>query len=379
MTTPPPTHELRLLIAGGGTGGHLLPGIAVLEALEARGVRVDARFLVTQRRFDGEFLGKRGLIWQTQPVRPMTSRPWRWPGILQAWRESLHLAEKAILHHESEVVLGLGGFGSGPAGKTAAGLGVPLAVLNPDVLPGRANRFLQSRAERIFLQWERTAEHFKANAPTVVTGTPLRKAALRGDRRAGIEFFDLDPNKKTLLITGASQGAMTINQAALALLEPLSEFAETWQLLHLTGGLSFRKMQQTYRRTQSGVTCRVVEFVEEMALAWSVADLIVSRAGAGMVAEIAAAGLPAVFLPYPFHRDQHQRLNAKVLEEADAAVICKDKIAPRKNLECLWPVLADLMSDESRRNELGQNARKLGRPDAADTVAKHLLEIAGKS
>jgi UDP-N-acetylglucosamine--N-acetylmuramyl-(pentapeptide) pyrophosphoryl-undecaprenol N-acetylglucosamine transferase len=281
-------------------------------------------------------------------------------------------------------VVGAGGYASGPPVHVALNLGIPTFLLNPDAVPGRANRFLARRAglTGIFAQWEVTREHFPPAAPVEVTGCPVRPAfrtAGQADAAAILRSFDLEPGKRTLLVTGASQGARTINEAIIRLAGELDWAG--WQVLHLAGQADAGGVAEAYARLagssgKSVPRARVLPFTDRMAEAMAACDLIVSRAGASTLAEILAVGKPSIVLPYPYHRDQHQRYNAMVLVEAGAAVLLDDDRDAADNARRLRPVLAELMKDDRRREAMGRAARGLDHLDPAQSIASVLLKAA---
>lgn len=372
------------VFAGGGTGGHLFPALAVVEALRRRGRPVDVSCFCTQRPIDRELLRAAGVEAIPLSVLPVTSRPWDWPRFWWRWRESVVMCRRIFGRHRPAAVMGAGGYASGPPVHAALTLGIPTFLLNPDAVPGRANRFLGRRAglTGIFAQWEVTREHFPPSAPVEVTGCPVRPAfrtAGRADVAAILRSFDLEPGRRTLLVTGASQGARTINEAIIRLAGELDWAG--WQVLHLAGQADAGWAAEAYSglagsTARPALRSRVLPFTDRMAEAMAACDLIVSRAGASTLAEILAVGKPSILLPYPYHRDQHQRCNAMVLVEAGAAVLLDDARDAADNARRLRPVLADLMKDDRRRAAMGQAARGLDRPDSAQSIASRLLEAA---
>ena len=205
-----------MAVAGGGTGGHLFPALAVLKALRGRLSQLDAVWLTTTRPIDSKVLSQHRVSYLAQPVRPFSSRPWHWPGFWLAWRRSVALATQTLRDTGVEVLLATGGYGSGPAIAAAAKLGMPVGMLNPDAAPGLANRTMGKNATKVFAQWEVTLSHFRPNQ-AVVTGCPIREEFLTTDKAKGCEVFELDPDRPVLLVNGGSQGSRNINLAMLEL------------------------------------------------------------------------------------------------------------------------------------------------------------------
>ncbi|NLX14457.1 MAG: UDP-N-acetylglucosamine--N-acetylmuramyl-(pentapeptide) pyrophosphoryl-undecaprenol N-acetylglucosamine transferase [Phycisphaerales bacterium] len=377
------TQNPWIVFAGGGTGGHLFPALGVVEALRGRSLPVDVTFFCTTRPIDGEVLGRAGLEAVPQSVLPFTSKPWRWPAFLRQWRRSVTSCHRAFTARRPAVVVGAGGYASGPPVHAAMKLGIPTYLLNPDALPGRANRWLARRKDLsgIFAQWPVTKKHFSSSARVIVAGCPVRPA-FRALPDAHLDrHFGLVPERKTLLITGASQGARTINEALIDLADQIARTG--WQVLHLSGTADRDRVEQAYARAAENCRpthfpYRVLAFSDLMAEAMVGADLIVSRAGASSLAEIQVVGKPSVLLPYPFHRDKHQWHNAAVLSEAGAAVLIDDTRDGRRNAELLGPILADLMGDDNKRDGMSAAVRSLAYPESAERIAEYLLAEAKK-
>jgi len=364
------------VIAGGGTGGHLYPGLAVAEALQAIQPDFEVTVLGTPRSIDRKLTEARGFGLVPQEVRPFPQRPWQWPGFLSAWFRSVRAARRMFSERRPAVVLGLGGYAAGPGIVAAARLGLPTAIFNPDAIPGRANRRLSSRVDRVFVQWEDTIERFPRAKDVRCTGCPIRRAFAEATRSRGYRSIELDPDKHTLLVTGASQGARSINAAVMELFD-LWKVAKDWQILHLTGPADLEMCRDKYR--QHGVPGRTLAYTEHMAYCMAVADLVISRAGASTLAEITAMGVPSILMPYPHDRKQHQKANAEILVRHHAAVMVEDRGDPGDNAARLREHLRDLMRSEQRRRQMARSALTLGRIDAADTIARELFEMAGRS
>jgi UDP-N-acetylglucosamine--N-acetylmuramyl-(pentapeptide) pyrophosphoryl-undecaprenol N-acetylglucosamine transferase len=358
-----------ILFAGGGTGGHLYPGVAVADAL--RRTMPDARssFLCTRREIDRVILEPTGYAFEPQPiVPPRTSiggllRFWR------SWRETKDQVRQLLRANPPALVVGLGGYAAGVAVRLAAGRGIPTVILNPDVIPGRANQFLMRHATAACCQFDRTADHVAVECRPKLrtTGCPIRADIVAlPERSAAVARLGLDPALLTLVVTGASLGAQTVNEAVAALLAELP--LPGWQVLHLAGRDHATAVRAAYAALPA-VRSTVVDFTPAMSDVWAVADLCVSRSGASSCAELTATGVPSVLMPYPYHKDMHQRANAQVLADAGAAVLVDDQRDAAANAAQLRPVLSSLTTDGDRRRTMSAAARRLGHPDAAAAVA----------
>lgn len=413
------------LFAGGGTGGHLYPGLAVAEAVCRIEPRARITFLTTDRPLDRDLLSRTPHSQIPQSVRPVSARPWHWPKFWREWSRCVAAAKDLMRKELPKAVLGLGGYAAGPAVFAARSLGLRSAILNPDAIPGRANRYLGSRTDLVILQWAVSRSQFPASTPCGVLGCPIRREfadAARGldvasrveggceansgaavshdramvadpeisvppDQAAARRRFDLAPDRPVLLVTGASQGARTVNQAVQGVWPEFSRKHPEWQLLHLTGPTDAEMARAAYSRVGAtgaapdvrgrvGATgaVRVEAFVHDMWLAIAAADLVVSRAGASTLAELTALGKPSILMPYPYHRDRHQNANAKVLVDAEAAILIDDAKDAAVNALLLLAAL-ERAAVPAAREKMAMRARGLGLPRAADSVARWLLEL----
>jgi UDP-N-acetylglucosamine--N-acetylmuramyl-(pentapeptide) pyrophosphoryl-undecaprenol N-acetylglucosamine transferase len=362
-------------VAGGGTGGHLYPGLAVAEAVQALQPDFEVTVFGTPRAIDKRLTDDRHYALFPQVVRPFTTKPWQWPGFALAYSKAVRQASERFLARPPAVVFGLGGYAAAPGVVAAAKLGYPVAIFNPDAVPGRANRRLASKANRVFVQWDETIQHFADAAEVKCTGCPIRPAFAKATPEKGYRTFKLDPDKHTLLITGASQGARSINAAMLELVD-LWRVAKDWQLIHLTGPADLEMCRAKYE--ENGILARTLAYTEHMAYCMAIADLVISRAGAGTLAEITALGKPSVLMPYPFDRKKHQLANAKVLVKNHAAVLVEDSNDAKDNAARLRDELRDLMRSDEQRRTMGRRAGALGRIDAADVIARELFELASR-
>ncbi len=361
------------VLAGGGTGGHLYPGLAIAETIQAIQPDFEVTVFGTPRQIDAKLTSARKYELVQQVVRPMPRLPWQWPGFLKAWFASVADAKRRFKERPPAVVLGLGGYAAGPAVVAAAKLRIPTAIFNPDAIPGKANKRLSSKVDCVFIQWDETKNRLPRAKEIICSGCPVRAAFAEASRRKGCKALKLDPDRPTLLITGASQGAHSINATAIQLTD-LWKVATEWQIVHLTGASDLEWCRKHY--AEAGVDVKTFAFTEHMAYCMAASDLVISRAGASTLAEITAMGLPSILMPYPYDKHKHQLANARVLEEVGAAMIIEDSDDAKTNARNLREVLRQLMrSDESRRR-MALAAGALGRTDATDVIADQLLHMA---
>jgi UDP-N-acetylglucosamine--N-acetylmuramyl-(pentapeptide) pyrophosphoryl-undecaprenol N-acetylglucosamine transferase len=370
-----------ILMAGGGSGGHLYPGLAVAEELVRIDPSVRPVFLCTTREIDTTILKPTGFEFVPQSIVPPRKsiggliRFWR------GWRDTQEQVRKVIAVNKPAAVLGLGGYAAGPAVKLAARAGVSAAIINPDVIPGKANQYLFRYIRHAYCQFESTRDHVPASVrdKLQVVGCPIRADILnRTARDEACLKLGLQPNLSTLVVTGASQGAVTVNEAATESLKQIitarpDRQLQGWQILHLSGKDNADAVRAEYR--EMDVPAIVLDFTPAMSDVWATADLAISRAGASSCAELTACGVPSLLMPYPFHKDKHQLANAKVLESAGAAVVIDDAKDRAVNAGLLRPVLESLLYDATRRAGMSEAARRLARPDAAGRVAALLMSL----
>jgi UDP-N-acetylglucosamine--N-acetylmuramyl-(pentapeptide) pyrophosphoryl-undecaprenol N-acetylglucosamine transferase len=365
-----------ILFAGGGTGGHLYPGVAVAEALRTAMPAARPLFLGTERPIDKVILEPTGFEFIAQPIIPPERSIVGLLKFWKSWRETKDLVKRVVRERPPALVLGLGGYAAGVAVKVAGKRKIPAALINPDVIPGKANQFLMEYVQRIFCQFEQTREHVTAQhrQKIVVTGCPIRSDLRQlPSREQAMGRLGLDPLLRTLVVTGASQGARTVNEGVLELFRSMQP--QGWQVLHLAGRDHGETVRTAYRGLPTPVSARVIDFTPAMADVWAAADVAISRAGASTCAELTACGVPSVLMPYPFHKDKHQRLNAQVLHDAGAAVLLDDERDPGKNADKLRPIMQGLLFDANKRGEMAAAAKKLGRPEAAEAVARAVVEL----
>ncbi|MCE5187060.1 MAG: UDP-N-acetylglucosamine--N-acetylmuramyl-(pentapeptide) pyrophosphoryl-undecaprenol N-acetylglucosamine transferase [Planctomycetaceae bacterium] len=374
-------HDLsHFFFAGGGTGGHIYPNLAVADAI--RRLRQDASitFFCSRREVDARVLTPSGYEFLPLPAVGLSLSPRKFAQFFGHFFSSYEFAKQILQPvRDRAAVIGTGGFVTGPVVMAARKLKIPVFLINVDCTPGKANRFLGRFAERVFVQFEQSAEYFKKDR-VVVAGCPLRgDFGQAGTREALVEKLrseglELDEHRKLLLVTGASSGARNINDAMIRLLTDLKPLSGDWQVVHLTGQADFARVQEAVG--QESAWYRLIDYWDDMAALLGTADVVIGRAGAVSIAEFAAAGVPTVCLPYPYHKDRHQYENARALTEAGAAILVEDNIQdPAQTAIDLRTALTELMANDSRRKTMRQAAKRTGSTDAAQRIAKSILNL----
>ncbi|MBX7077998.1 MAG: glycosyltransferase [Nannocystaceae bacterium] len=370
-----------VLFAGGGTGGHIYPNVAIVERLRERASALTPAFLVSERPGDAAILGKLGLPMHTSCVQPLPSvrKPWRALPFLLAWRRAVAQAVALLQRERVVAVVATGGFVSGPALVAARKLGLPRAMVNLDAIPGKANAHLRRECSVVFSAYVTAAVQAALPGARHV-GFPLRRVSLgSGSREDACTRLGLDPARPLLFVTGATHGAESIVRALMAFVAApaRAQALSRWQVLHQCGSFDVATLQRAY--DDAGVRAKVVAFCDRMGDAWHAAALAVSRAGAGSVAEAWANAAPTVFLPNPYHADGHQRANVEPLLEAGGAIVVEDRIDPQANLDGLGGTLQRLLGDDAERERLRAALQASRLPDGATTIADWLAETADAS
>jgi UDP-N-acetylglucosamine--N-acetylmuramyl-(pentapeptide) pyrophosphoryl-undecaprenol N-acetylglucosamine transferase len=363
---------MRVMIAGGGTGGHVYPGIAMCNALKRASEGIEALFVGAKAGVESRIFTELGLPHVLLPGRGIRgtgflnqlSSPFVFlVGILRGIR--------VVRAFDADVVVGTGGYASVAVVAAAVVCRRPRVLQEQNSVPGMANRVLSRFADLVLLSYEESKAFFKPGVRVAVVGNPIR-VDRRANRRAGLEFFGLEPGRPTVLICGGSRGARSINRAAREAI-PAILAQRSAQFVFLTGQDDFEAARADLERLGSGV--RVLPFLQEMHHAYSVADIAVSRSGASAVFELAAFGVPTVFVPYPFAADDHQKKNVATLAADGSAIVMENSALDGKSLVA---AIESLLDDEDRRRRMSSGMKAWARPDADDRAAERILELAAQ-
>ncbi len=352
---------MRAILAGGGTGGHVIPALAIANELK-NSYGAEVLFIGTARGIENRLVPAAGFPLQLVRVGALKN-----VSLMTRAKTAFDLpraiwdASRMLNRFAPDVVIGVGGYASGPAMLAAVMKHIPTLAFEPNVVPGFANRVVARFVSAAAVHFEETAKYFRHGE---VTGVPVRQA-----------FFEIAPKRggtPTLLVFGGSQGAHAINEAMIRCLPVLQREAPGIRIIHQTGERDYNDALAAYRSL--GDWAEVFKFIEDMPAAFSRADLVVCRSGASTVAEIAAAGKPAIFVPFPRAADDHQRVNAEALAGHGAAVVVEES-----KLEGVWlaETIATLLQDSSRLKRMSQAARELAHPNAAHDIAAMAARVAG--
>ena len=360
---------MRIVIAGGGTGGHLFPGIAIAEELLDRGNAHKIVFIGTKKGIEHRMLRQFGYELQEIDVEGVKGRGLK--ALIKVTYQiphSMWQSRQILKRFCPDVVIGVGGYASGPAVVTARIMGIPAAIAEQNAVPGITNRILSKFVDLVFVTYAQTKEWFP-QSKVIVSGNPVRKVFAGGHVQAKEE-----KQYRQLLIFGGSQGAAAINKNVIAMMPQLQKMKDKLRVLHQTGEREVEMVKQAYE--QYGLDAQVTPFIVNMADAYAAADLIICRAGATSIAEITAAGKAAILIPYPVAANDHQTKNAEALAAAGAAVIMNENELTGLKL---FGVIDDLLANKQKLRQMEEASVKLGNVKAAAKIVDACLELAGKS
>jgi UDP-N-acetylglucosamine--N-acetylmuramyl-(pentapeptide) pyrophosphoryl-undecaprenol N-acetylglucosamine transferase len=364
----------RYLFSGGGTGGHLFPGLAVAEELRDREPQARIVFVGSVRDIERGIVAVHGYEHAVLPVEPSTALRRNPLKFLWTGWNSLRSAAALLDRERPTAVIGLGGFASVPLVWTASRRGIPTVLLEQNIVAGRATRLLSRRASLVCLSFGGTVNDLPRGTNAVLTGNPVRReiAALHeAPRSDGLEH---DP---TLLILGGSQGAIAVNEAVFIAIERLARPLAGWKIVHQTGRADEQRAMDVY--TRLGLRHEVCAFFDNLPALFSRATLVVSRAGATTLAELACAGCPAILIPYPNSVRDHQRLNAMAFRDAGAAIVVEQRHKSSTTADSLARELTDLLHHRDYREQMSRATHSLALPEAARSVVLAIEQITGSS
>lgn len=361
---------MRVIIAGGGTGGHLFPGLAVAEEFKNRDDSTEVIFVGTEYGIEArvvpregypiKFLRAEGLV-GVSTVKKVKAIVTTFFSIADSY--------KIIKTVRPDIVIGVGGYASGAALLTAYLMSIPTMILEQNSMPGLTNKILGRFVRAVCITYQESISFFP-KAKTFLTGNPVRMQILKGDIESAYRLFSLERGLFTIFIFGGSSGAKSINMAIVNALNNMYDLKDKIQFLHQTGIRDYENIRESYRKT--GFKGTITPFIYQMGEAYAVADIVISRAGATTLAELTALGKPAILIPYPYAAGQHQELNARKLLEMGAAKMIRDS---ELKGEYLANSIRELYMNETMRAEMQRNSRAVGRPEACSKVVDIAMSL----
>lgn len=371
-----------MVFVGGGSGGHIFPGLAIageVERLAGGDQKPSCLFVISDRSIDAKIMGSESFASVPSPAKPMIPRPKGLLRFAQGWlaakRQAIEILTRGDWAASGGVeVVAMGGFVAAPFVSAAKSLGIAVTMVNLDAVPGKANGYIARRADRIFTAARVPEARRRGGAWVEVPPIVRSSVCATGTRGDCCRALGLDATRPVLVVTGGSQGLRSLNEFVCAFAASESGAClrgGRWQVLHQTGRGLAAAAEVAYR--EAGIEARVVEFFDRMGQWWGAADAAVCTAGAGTIAEAWINRVPCLLLPYPHHKDEHQKHNAAPLVECGGAVLGKDLIDPARNVARNGPELRAILSDAPRRAEMRANLGKLGPANGAERIAKALL------
>lgn len=367
---------MKVILSGGGTGGHIYPALTIADNIKLLHPEAEIIFVGTKAGLEKDIIPRYGY-----PLKFIEVAGFRRSLSLDTLRsagklfEGLYDAYKIISQEKPDLVIGTGGYVCGPVVFTAALQGIPTCIQEQNAMPGVTNKILSRFVKKVFLGYEEAGKYFNNGAELVFTGNPIRTEILEHGRSEAYKELGLDSKKKTILVSGGSRGARSINTAMLGVELALSDRGDV-QILHATGDVNYEAhMKALEAKGGVGENIIVKPYLHNMPVALAAADLAIFRAGAIGLAELMAKGIPSVLVPYPYATANHQEFNARAVEAQGAARVILDKeLTSGKLLEEIEHLL--LHSDEL--DKMKSAAQTLGRPKAAAMIAKQALDLIGK-
>lgn len=358
---------MKLMLTGGGTGGHIYPALSVAKELRKNNAKHEIMYVGTSRGLESKIIPAQNLPFKTIDIRGMPRKIDK--DLILFGRDfvrGLLQARRILKEFKPDIVLGTGGYVCGPVVFAAWMKKIPALIHEQNVIPGITNKFLSRLSVKVLLSFEESKKYFP-RAKTVVTGNPRASEIHRTNRNDALKALGLDEHKKTLLIVSGSQGAKVINENVLKIINNLLE--NNWlQIIYITGDRYYDKVNEKIKGEDSKRII-IYPFLNEMYLALASADLVISRAGATTIAEITAFSIPSILIPSPNVTNDHQKLNAKTLAEREAAVLMEENDLTSELLE---KNILELLSNEKYLFKMSQEASALGYPRAAAEVLKIL-------
>jgi len=370
MSKPILTDPVRIIISGGGTGGHIYPAIAIANTLKNLKPQAEVLFVGAEGKMEMQKVPQAGYPIVGLPIRGLQrkldirnlSLPWK-------FLQSLLKARQVIKEFKPQVAVGVGGYASGPLLYVAGLMGLPTLIQEQNSYAGLTNKQLAKRARKICVAYEGMEQFFPADK-IILTGNPVRSDILLVDQKrvAAISHFQLWHDMPTLLVIGGSLGAGTINKSIQAAIELLRQ--ANVQVIWQTGKFHYEDCRQAV--AAAGAThIRVFDFINQMDIAYAAADVVISRAGALSISELCLVARPAILVPSPNVAEDHQTKNAMALVKADAAILIRDDEAPTR----LVATAVDLLNNQEQKKILSTNIKKLARPDAAERIVREILSL----
>lgn len=369
---------MKIMISGGGTGGHIYPAIALAKKIRSIKDNIKIVWIGTERELERKLIAKTDFQFEI-----IKSRGFRNNNIFDRFYSLLLLSIGffqsifLILKYKPDVILGMGGYACAPTVLAGSILKKKTALFEPNVIMGRANRFLKKWVDKIFVSHKKKLEEESDNKYNFVGNIVREDLCNITTKEWAREYFGLDPDKKTILISGGSQGSLTLNRFTLDIILYLDKINDI-QFLHITGIKNYEGFKKRILRTFKNIDIinyKFLPYVHDMHFAYAASDLVICRAGANTISEIICLGIPSILIPFPYAIDDHQILNAKILKDIGAAIVIPENELSTTDLS---DIIYTLIKDEKRLCEMGDLAKTLHQPKAVEKMSKGLIKLAEK-
>ncbi|SDG95132.1 UDP-N-acetylglucosamine-N-acetylmuramylpentapeptide N-acetylglucosamine transferase [Alteribacillus persepolensis] len=361
---------MRVIVTGGGTGGHIYPALALVKTIKQMNPHSEFLYIGTKNGLEKDIVPRAGIPFQTITISGFR-RKLSLQNVKTVWRflRGTKKAKRVIKEFGADVVVGTGGYVAGPVVYAAAKLGVPSIIHEQNSVPGLTNKFLSRYVDKVAVSFQDSAVYFPKEKVRY-TGNPRASEVTRSTSRNPLPDFGLHSNKKTVVIVGGSRGARPINEAFLASLPRVEN--KKWQYLYVTGTVHYDKVIEEVKKAGSPNNVVIEPFLHDMPAVLSYADLLVTRAGATTLAEITALGLPSILIPSPYVTNNHQEKNAAALADGGAAIVRKES---EFNADVLLEDIDHVLTDEKRWQHMHQAALQLAAPNAAENIYQLMEEL----
>lgn len=369
---------MRIILTGGGTGGHIYPAIAIGQAIRSKWPDTEFLYIGTKEGMEGKIVPESGFPFQSIEVIGW-ERKLSLQALRAGWKAltALYHSQRLVRQFSPQLVIGTGGYVCLPVVWAAAHSKIPTLIHEQNAMPGLTNRFLSRKVEGVLLTFDRSRKYFpqRLQQKLHVTGLPVRSDILRVSREEGLAFFGLSPKKATLVGVGGSRGARSINQAMLTVCRKLADHPDV-QIIHLTGTAGYTEFKSSLHAhgiTEGNCGNIIIRpYLHEMEYALACADLCVARAGAAFLSEMTAKGIPGVLIPYPYATENHQEHNAASLAGVQAAEMILDSCLTG---EVLLERVEELLFDEKKRKQMAANSLNAGKPEAVTKILEIIKRV----
>ena len=369
---------MRIIVSGGGTGGHIYPAITLIRTIQKMKVNTEVLYVGTKIGLEADIIPKEGIPFKVVDIQGF-ERKISFKNLKTAMKafNSVFKARQIVKEFKPDVVIGTGGYVCGPVLLAASLMGIPTVIQEQNVFAGITNKILSKFVDKVALGYEEAEKYFPKEK-VVFTGNPIRAEVMTSNRQESIIDFGLDANKLTILISGGSRGARSINNAMIEVHQHFKANKEV-QLLHVTGKSEYNdivdKLQKQGINDENNGNIIIKPYLYDMPKALATADLAIFRAGAVGLAELTAKGIPAILVPYPYAAENHQEHNALAMQKKGAAFVIKDSALAAS---VLIHKIEELLCDKEKLNKMAQASKAMGRPNAADKIAEMAISLVEK-